>query len=209
VFAAVFYQIGDGDYLDAVLVCQHEQGGQARHAAILVHDLAEDTGRGQPCQAGKVHRGFGVTSAHQHSALAGDEGEEVTGAGKIAGLGVLVYEQFDGLGAVVGGDAGGGAGDGVHGHGEGGAHQAGVFAGDGTEFQRRCPLAGEGDADKPPAIFSHKVDGVGVGVDSGDDEVALVFAVGVIHHDKEATGFQVLYGLGDGGELFFHAISLY
>jgi len=63
VAAAPGDEIGDGADLEAVQLGERHQLRQARHRAVVVHDLADDGGGVEPGKAGDVDAGFGVAGA--------------------------------------------------------------------------------------------------------------------------------------------------
>ena len=84
--AAIVDQVGDGADLQTVRVGELLQVGQARHAAVVLHDLA-DHGRGREArQLGEIAARFGVTGAHQHAAVLRLQREDVAGLHQIGGL---------------------------------------------------------------------------------------------------------------------------
>ena len=81
VAAAVADQVVDRDHREAVLVGELAQLGRALHGAVVVDDLDQDAGRGEPGERGQVDRGLGVAAADQHAALAVAQREDVARAG--------------------------------------------------------------------------------------------------------------------------------
>jgi len=77
--AAVFDQVGDGADLEPVLGGKQLQVRQARHRAVVLHDLADHRRGRQAGHAGEVAAGLGVPGAHQHAAILGLQGEDVAG----------------------------------------------------------------------------------------------------------------------------------
>ncbi len=57
------------------------------------------------------------------------------------------------------------------------------------------PLRCQREADQPAGMLGHEIDGLGGGVLSGDDEIALILTIFVIHQDDEFPAFDV----ADGG----------
>ena len=112
--AAVADQVLDRDHRQAVLVGELAQLGPALHRAVVVDDLDEHAGGGQPGQAGQVDRRLGVAAADQHAALAVAQREDVPGTGQLPRLGRRVGQRARGVGAVGRADAGADAVAGVH-----------------------------------------------------------------------------------------------
>ena len=89
-------QIGDGADPQAVTMGKGLELGPPRHAAILVHQLADDARGLEARQAAKVDGGLGVAGPHEHSAPAGTEREDMAGPGEILRFRALVRERADG-----------------------------------------------------------------------------------------------------------------
>ena len=84
--------------------------GQARHRAVVVHDLADDAGRVEAGEAREVDRRLGLTGAHEHAALAARAaGRCGPGVTRSSGRRRRVDGDADGVRAVGGADAGGDA----------------------------------------------------------------------------------------------------
>ena len=75
---AVLDQVSDGDHLEAVPFAVADEVGHPRHRPVLVHDLADDAGGGQPGEAGEVDRSLRLPGALQHASGAGAERKDVT-----------------------------------------------------------------------------------------------------------------------------------
>ena len=84
VAAAVLDQVGDGADLQAVLGGEQLQVGQARHGAVVVHDLADHRGGRAAGHGGQVAAGFGMAGAHQHAAVDRLQREDVAGLHQVA-----------------------------------------------------------------------------------------------------------------------------
>lgn len=67
----VLRQFLDGQHRQIVLPCIYRHLLTTGHAAIGVHQLAQDRCRAQAGQARQVHRTFGMPTAGQHPAIAG------------------------------------------------------------------------------------------------------------------------------------------
>ena len=60
-------------------------------------------------------------------------------------------------------------------------------------------IAGQRQADQPPAIARHEVDGLGTHVIGGQNDVTLIFATLVVDQDDHAAGGQFDDKLGNRG----------
>ena len=77
-------QVGDGADLQAVLGGEQLQVGQARHGAVVLHDLADHGGGRSAGHRGQVAAGFGMAGAHQHAAVDRLQREDVAGLDQVA-----------------------------------------------------------------------------------------------------------------------------
>ena len=80
--------------------------GHARHAAVLVADLAEHAALVEAGKLAEVDGGLGVPVALEHAALARSQREDVAGPVEVAGHGRRAREGAEGGGAVEGRDPG-------------------------------------------------------------------------------------------------------
>ena len=78
----------------------------ARHRAVVVHDLADHAGRVQAGQPREVDGGLGLARALQHAAGLGLQREDVAGLDEVARRRLGVDRDLDRARAVGGADAG-------------------------------------------------------------------------------------------------------
>jgi len=197
VLQPVANEFGYGEHLEAVLGAELDQVWDAGHGAVVVHDFADDAGGIETGEAGEIDGSFGLTGADEDSAFARAEGENVAGASEVVGRGTGRYGSADGVGAVIGGDAGGDAFAGLDGLGECGSEAGGVLLGHGRQVEVVCSILGEGEADESSAVAGHEIDGFGGDEFGGQGEVALVFAVFVIDNYDHAAGAELNEGCGN------------
>ena len=205
--AAVLDQIGNGADLQAVLGGKFLQVGQARHGAVIVHDLADHGGRAGAGHAGQVAAGFGMAGAHQHATIHRLQREDMARLHQIAGLGIGCHGGLHGAGTVSGGDAGGDAFGGLDGDGEGSGVDGAVVGRHRRQAQVLAALARQRQADQAAAIACHEVDGFGRDMVGGQDQVAFVFAVFVIDQDHHLARAHVGHDIGHGGDGSEHGIG--
>jgi hypothetical protein len=188
--APVVAQVGDADERQVVARGERFERGAAGHRAVLGHDLADHPGRRQPGQSRQIDRRLGLPPALQHPAVAGTQWEDMTGGDQVGGVAGRVDQRGDRAGAVGRGDAGRHAPPRLHREGEGAA-EAGAVA-RGRHHQRQAEpveaCAGQRDADQPTPLARHEVDRRRRGEVRGDDQIALVLAVLVVHDDDETAG---------------------
>ena len=75
--------------------------------AVIIHNLAADAYGLQACQLAQINSGFGVTGAHQYTALACAQRENVTGTAEVARLRTGLSAFFHGICALVSRNTGG------------------------------------------------------------------------------------------------------
>ena len=79
---AVLDQVGDRDDLQAVALAELDEVGHAGHRPVVVHDLADDAGRGEAREPREVDGRLRLPRALEHAAGAGAEREHVTRDGR-------------------------------------------------------------------------------------------------------------------------------
>eukprot|EP01022_Parablepharisma_sp_SALTPOND_P024123 TRINITY_DN5305_c1_g4_i2.p1 TRINITY_DN5305_c1_g4~~TRINITY_DN5305_c1_g4_i2.p1 ORF type:complete len:914 (+),score=247.13 TRINITY_DN5305_c1_g4_i2:98-2839(+) len=202
---AVGDQVGDGHDLQIVLGRELLQVGHAGHGAVVLHDLADHPGRGQAGQAGQVHRALGLAGAHQHPAPAGPQRKDVPRAHQVGRARGGVHRGADGVGPVLGADAGGHPVAGLHRHGEGGLKGRLVVAHHQGQAQALHVVRGQAQADEAAAVLGHEVDGLGSAQVRGHGQVALVLPVLVVDQDHHLAVAYVFDGLIYAGQR--HGVS--
>ena len=186
VAAAVVLKVLDGDDRKTPFLGLFEQLGGAHHRAVVAHDLAAQAALFQSCQTAQIDRCLGVAVAGEHAAAPRNQREHMTRTAQVLGTGVRVHAAAAGKAALLGGNAG----RGVHvvdGNRKGGVVVVGVDLDHLLKAQTACDLLAHRGADESLGLCRHEVDVCGRGELRRADEVALVFAVGVVDdHDKAA-----------------------
>ena len=108
----------------------------------------------------------------------------MAGPGQVGGRRARVHEYLHRLCAVIGGDARGRAVESVHGHHHRRAKSSGVVGHHDGELKLLEPLCRSRHAGDATAVFNDKVHRLGRAFLGSQDEVALVFAVLIIHYDN-------------------------
>jgi len=193
----VLDQVLDGDDLQAVFDGERLEIRHARHRAVLVHDLADHPGGDASGEPGEVDRPFRLARPHQHPALPGDEGEDVTRADEVFRSRVFRDGGSDRGGPVVRRDAGAHAAARLDRDGEGGAERRGVVVHHRGELQGLRLLLGDAEADEPSPVAGHEIDRLGGDELRGEGQVALVLAVLVVHEDDHPAVADVRDGILD------------
>ena len=205
---AVGDEVGDGDDLEVVLGGEAHEFRQALHGAVVVDDLGEQAdGRAQR-RFGQIEGRFGVPGAHQHAALAGDQREDVARPHEVLGGGVVARERQRRAGPLLGGDAGGEPHLVVDADRERGRHRRVVARHHRFEVQALRLLLVDRRTQDAAGVADHEGDLLGRRLRRGHDEVALVLAVVVVHHDHEVAGGDGADGVFDGIEICGHAYAL-
>jgi hypothetical protein len=185
-------QVGDADQRQVVLGGEGLEVGHAHHGAVVVDHLAEHAGRPQPGEHRQVDGGLGVPGAAQHAAGLGPQRHHVARAGQVGRAGGRVGEQPDGVRPVGRRDPGADALAGVHGH---RVRRAPAVLVD-VELRREVEpvglLLGQRRADVAGGPAAHERHQFGRGVLRGEDQVALVLAVLVVHDDHRLPRGDVL-----------------
>ena len=198
--AAVGDQVGDRDHLQPVALAVGRQVRDARHRAVVVHDLADHAGRVQAGQAGEVDGRLGLPDALEHAAGLGLEREHVAGLDELARARLRVDRDLDRAGAVGGGDAGADAGARLDRDRERGLERRLVLGRHQVEPELVAALGGERQADQPASLLGHEVDRLGGDELRGHRQVALVLAVLVVADDDHLALADVLDRLLDRRE---------
>ena len=199
------YEVGDGDYLEGVLIGKLGEVRKPGHGAVFVHDFADDAGGVETGEFSEINDGLGLAGADQDAAITSAEGEHVSRSGEVFGPSVGVYKGGDSAGPVKGGDAGGDLASALDRDSECGAEGCGVVLnhhGDSEVFEA---FPGHGNADETAPVLGHEINDFRAALVGGDGEIALVLTVLVIDNDDHLPGLEILNGLGDGGE--WHPVS--
>ena len=192
----VFDERCDRNDLEAELPGDLRQLRQARHRAVLVHDLDQCACGLQAGQPGEVYRGLGMPRTAQHAFLAGTQRVDVPRAAEVGGPGRGVGQGAYGGGAVMDRDARGAAvAEQVDRHGEGRAQQRGVVLFHHVEPQFGAPLLRQRGAEHAASLLEHEVHDFGRDFLRRDDEVAFVLAVFVVDDDHYPAVAEIFNNL--------------
>ena len=174
--------------------------GEPRHGPVVVHDLADHACRIKSGKPREIHRGLGMARAYQHAPFLGDERKHVTRGHDVAIVLGRVDGDGDGVGAVMGRDAGRDPFPRLDRNGECGRVARAVRARHQFEVKLLGALRRERKANEPAAVLGHEVDGVGGRHLRRDDEVALVLALLGIDQNEHPAVARILDHLLDRGE---------
>ena len=194
----VLDEVPDRNHLEAVRGRELRQLRHARHAAVLVEDLADDACRVAPRQPGEVDRGLGVAGAPQNTTPHRAQGKNVARTREVVGAHERVDERADRDGTVVGRGAGGDSPLGVHGDRERGAHGGGIVGDHHRDLELVQTLTEQRDADQAPTVLRHEVHRFRGHPVGRHHEVAFVLAIFVVHDEEDAPLTDLLDALLDG-----------
>src|SRR5579883_542715 len=200
VLHAVPDQLRDRNHLQSVALAELLELRNPRHGAVRVHDLADHAGRLEPGERGQIDGRLGLRGAHPHAAFPRAQGKDVAGAGQVRRAAIGVDRLQDGAGAVGGRNTGRHAVARVDRFAEGGAEIGRIRRTHQRQAEGIAPLRRERQADEPAAVGRHEVDDLRRDLLGRDGEVALVFAVLVVHDHEDAAGADLLDGFGNGDE---------
>ena len=157
--------------------------------AVIVHNLAADAYGLQACQLAQINSGFGVTGAHQYTALACAQRENVSRTAEVARLRTRLSAFFHGICALVSGNTGGGVNM-INRNREGCFVIVGVVCYHSAKLQLFHNLAVCRHADKSACFLSHKVNSLGSAQLGCHNQVAFVFTVLVVGYQYHLTCFN-------------------
>ena len=197
----MFDQIGNGTDLQAVFGGKQLQVRQARHGAIVVHDLADHGSRGAARHVSEVTAGLGVAGAHQYAAIHCLQRENVAGLDQVVRTGIRRHRRQHGAGPVGGRNAGTHPFCGLDRDGESRAFFVAIAQSHGWQLQPFAALACEGQADQATTEPCHEIDGLGRHMLGGDHQIAFVFTVFFVDKNHHAPGAHVghdVFNRGNG-----------
>ena len=189
--------VGHRDHLQAVFGAELFQLRDAGHAAVLVHDLADDTGRRQSGHARQIHRRFGLPRSHEDATFLGSQRKYVARPRQIGGLAGRVDASEDRTCAVGGRDSGGDSGASVHRLTECRAEVGSISRRDEGQPQKIALLASHRQTDQPAAMGRHEVDDLRRDFLSRNREIAFVLTIFVIHDDQNPPGANLFDSFGN------------
>src|SRR5215207_1288241 len=175
--------LGHRHQLDVVFFGEFLEVGDARHRAVLFHDLADHTGRLEPGEPGEVDGGLGLACALQYATWLRPQGEYVSRHHEVLRASRLVYGDPAGMSPVGGGDARRDTLLRFDRGRERGAHPRGVVGDHLRYVEAVDDLPGHRQADETATVGGHEVDVVRGRELGGHGKVALVLTVLVVTHD--------------------------
>ena len=168
---------------------------QPRHAAVVIHDFANDAYRPAFSELSKIHCRLGVSGALQYASGAGAQWENVTRLYECLGHGGGVGHHLYGAGTVFGANACGNTGCRINTHLEVRFKSFLIAGHHALDAELAQSIAGGGYTDESAAVLGHEIDGLRCGMLAGHDEVAFIFTILVIYHNDHFAATNV----GDDG----------
>ena len=191
--APVGNQLGDAENLELVPDGKLLQLRQPRHAAVLVHNLADHPRRIRPGGLTQVHHCLRMPRPGQHPAVRSLQRKHMPRMDKIRSPRRRVNQRPYGGAAVVGRNARGCPPLVVHRSGESrGLRRAGVAAAEHRDVQLVQPLRQHRHAHQPPRVRHHKGNGRRRGMLGEQKQVAFVLAALIVNHNHHFPGGQVV-----------------
>ena len=183
IHGAIVDQIRNGANLEIVQLGESLQIFTAGHGAIVVHDLADHSGRLTPCQCRQITGRLGMACPAENAARIRHQRKDMTRLNQIRSLCAPGNGGLNRAGTIRGGNAGGHAFSGLDREGELGP-ETGMIA---VNHQRQTELltAGTGHwhADQTTTKPRHEIDGLRRAEFRSHHQIAFVFAIFVIHQD--------------------------
>ena len=153
----------------------------ARHAAIFIHDL-DDCGRWHVARhACQITAGFGVTGATQHATRLRHDRKNMTWLHDIARHRITSDGNLNGAGAIGGRNTGGYSGGRFDGNSKIGGIGCVVLIHHQRQLQKFTTIPGKRQADQAARIGRHEIYVFCAHALGGNDQIAFVFAVFIIH----------------------------
>src|SRR5579864_2041395 len=103
---AIADKVGDGHHFETVGRTELDKVGYTSHAAVFVHDLADDPSRDHPREPRKIDRRFRLSSSYQHTPFPCAQRKGVPRANQVAWARIWIDRNLDGARTVESRDAG-------------------------------------------------------------------------------------------------------
>lgn len=200
---AVVDQVRDGANLDAMFFSKFFQLRALGHSAVFIHDLDNDSGGFVTGHTRKIATGFRMTGAGQDTAWLRDNREDMTGLDNIVGCGVFGCGGVNRFRPVGSRDTCRNSFGGFDGYGEIGFVGGAVLVGHQWQLQSFCPVFCDGQADQAAGVTRKKRNMFGRDYIGGDNKVAFVFAILVIHDQDHIAQTEFVENVFNGADSHF------
>ena len=175
--AAIVNQVRDRADFQRVRAREFDEVRQARHRTVVVHDLAQNRGRGESGEPCQIATRLGMAGAGKDAAGMGDQGEYMTRLDDVFRAGVRRACHADGVRAIGRGNSRRDTLGGFDRYREIGAVKRSVYRRHRCEAELPSALLGDRHAYETSAELGHEIDNIRRDGVSRDDEVAFVFAL--------------------------------
>jgi len=197
---AILDDIGDGDYLEPVHARELDQVVAPRHGSVFLQNFADDAGRLQTREPRKIHRAFSLPGAHQHAAVARTQRIDVAGRDELGAARVFTNRRKNCDRAVLRRDSRARRAARSDRSRERGAERSLVVADHHAEPEPVDPLRRHRQANEAAPELRHEVDRLGGGFFRRHAQVALIFALLIVHHDDHVAATSFLERFLDRNE---------
>ncbi len=197
--APVGHEVGHRDHLQPVASAVLGQVGHPRHRAVVVHDLADHTGRDQPGQSRQVDGRLGLPDSLERPPRPGLEREHVTRLHELTRAGLGVDGDLNGAGPIRRGNTGADSRTRLDRDGKGRLERGLVLGRHQVETELVAALGRQRQADQAAALLGHEVDRLRSDELGGHRQIALVLPILVIayhHHLALADVLDCLFNRG-------------
>jgi hypothetical protein len=190
---AVRDELRDGDECESVFLREALELGTTGTRPILAKNLADDSSWSEAGEAGEINRGFRVSNALKHAAIARAKRRHVSGAAKVGWYGLGINSDANRLGAVLSADSGSDAEAlvSIDADGERSSVFVGVVFGLLSELELVGAFAGERETDPSARLPDHEVDQLGRDELRRANQIAFVLAILIVGYDYHLAGLDV------------------
>ena len=194
----VLDEIRNRDQWQLVGVREFPEFRVARHRTVFVHDLANHSSRTQPRQAGKVHRRFRMPGTSQYTADLGEQRKDMPRTPQVAGPCIWGHGGLNGAGAVLCGNSRRHSRCRFNRDREVRAVPRSVFRDHQRQVELLNALCVNRHADESASVLGHEIDDLRSDLLRCTTQVALLFAVLVVHHHDQLSPTDRINGVCDG-----------
>src|SRR5262249_51886285 len=106
-YLSVGDEVGDGDLLELMALGKGRDRRPPHHRAVVIHQLREDPDRRQAREPAQIDAGLGMSRAHQHAAVLGNQREDMARPHEIRRAGIAVGKRAYRVTALLRRNAGG------------------------------------------------------------------------------------------------------
>ena len=198
-------QLRHGKNQQPVFLAEWNQVRNARHLAVIAHNLANHARRVQPRQPRQVYRCLGLARPHQHPAPARPQRKHMPRPRQVARIGARIDGRTNRMRPVRRRDSRRHSLARLNRLGERCAKPRRVLLRHRKKPQMIRALLGKRQANQSPPVPRHKVDGLRRNVLRRQRKIALILAILVVHHHHHPPRAYLLDRAGNVGKRSFEA----